>query len=140
MIWLLFLFLATVCWTVYDILFKAVGNSTNYFLSLFIIGFFQMILAAPFIIYAYYTGSLNYSGRGIYLSALMGALLGIGTIFFFYVFKSGTPLAVALPVYYVGSLLIATAAGLLVFKETLTPMIFAGLVLGVISIILLAAK
>lgn len=140
MIWLLFLGLAILTWSFYDIFSKVLGLSVNYFLALLIIGFIQMVVALPFIIYAYYHGGLNYTFKGFGISALMGILLGSGTIFFFYTFKSGAPLSVAMSAYGIGSLLIGALAGVLFFKEAITPTILAGMVLGVISIILLTVK
>ena len=140
MMWLLFLGFAIIAWGAYDIFFKVLGSSMNYFLALFIIGLLQAVIALPFIIYSYYTEGLSYTNKGFYISALMGVLLGAGTIFFFYTFKSGAPLSVAMSAYGVGSILIGALAGVLFFKEALTPMILAGMVFGAISIILMTAK
>jgi len=140
MIWLLFLGLTILAWSAYDILFKVLGNGMNYFLALFFIGLFQVVAALPFIIYGYYAGELNFTSKGFYVSALMGILLGAGTIFFFYTFKYGAPFSVALPAYGVGALSIGALAGALLFKEVITPMVLAGMVLGTISIVLLTVK
>lgn len=140
MLWLLFLGLTILTWSAYDILFKVLGDGFNYFLALFFIGLFQVVVALPFIFYSYSAGELNYSSKGFYISALMGILLGAGTIFFFYTFKYGAPFSVALPAYGVGALLAGALAGALLFNEILTPTVLAGMVLGVISIILLTAK
>ena len=140
MMWLLFLGLTILTWSAYDILFKVLGDGMNYFLALFFIGLFQVIVALPFVIYSYSAGELNYTAKGFYLSALMGILLAAGTIFFFYTFKYGAPFSVALPAYGVGALLIGSLAGILLFKEVITPTVFVGMIFGIASIILLTVK
>jgi len=140
MLWLLFLGLAIIAWTTYDVCYKFLGNDINYFLALFIIALGQLLVAIPFLIYAFSTGGLNYSSRGYYISALMGVLLAAGTIFFFYTFKLGAPLSVAMPVYGIGSIIVGALAGVFIFKEAVSPTVLAGMILGAISIVLLTAK
>lgn len=140
MLWLIFLGLAILAWTSYDIFFKVIGNEMNYFLALSIISICQLLVAVPFLTHAFYAGGLNYSVKGCYISLLMGVLLAAGTIFFFYAFKFGTSISVAMPVYGISSIIIGVLAGALFFKETISPMALVGLGLGAISIILLTAK
>lgn len=140
MLWLLFLILATLAWTSYDVFFKFLGNEINYFLALFIISLGQLLVAIPFLIYAFYNGVPESSVRGYYISGFMGALLAAGTIFFFYTFKFGAPLSVAMPVYGIGSLIVGALAGAFIFKEAISPTVLVGLVLGTISIVLLTVK
>ncbi len=140
MLWLIFLGLTVLVWTTYDVLFKYLGNDINYFLALFIISLGQLLVAIPFLIYAFYNGGLNFSIRGYYLSGLMGVLLAAGTIFFFYTFKFGAPLSVAMPVYGIGSIIVGAVAGVFLVKESLSLAVVAGLVLGTVSIILLTVK
>jgi len=140
MLWILFLGLTVLAWGINDVFFKVLGNSMNYFLAVLIMGALQVIMFVPFIIYVYYSGELNYTIKGFFISALMGILLGLGTIFFFYAFKYGAPLSVAMPVYGIGSLIIGVLAGVFIFHETISPTILAGLVLGAVSIVLLTVK
>ena len=91
MLWIIFLGLATLVWAANDIFFKLLGNQMNYFLALFVAAVSQVIIVAPFLIYAISNGQLNHSARGYGISALIGLLLGSGTIFFFYAFKYGAP-------------------------------------------------
>lgn len=140
MLWLLFLGLTILAWTSYDVLFKFLGNEINYFLALFIISLGQLLVAVPFLIYVFFTGGVNSSIRGYYISVLMGVLLAAGTIFFFYTFKFGAPLSVAMSVYGIGSIIVGALAGVLIFKETVSLTVLAGMILGTISIVLLTAK
>ncbi|MFA6306646.1 MAG: hypothetical protein WCV70_01895 [Patescibacteria group bacterium] len=140
MLWLLFLILTILAWTFSDVLFKFLGNEINYFLALFIISLAQLLVAIPFLIYAFYNGGVNFSAKGYYISSLTGVLLASGIIFFFYTFKFGAPLSVAMPAYGIGSLIVGALAGVFIFKESLSPTVLAGLILGTISIILLTAK
>ena len=140
MLWILFLGLTILAWTTNDILFKFLGKEMNYFLALFIMSLAQLLVAVPLLIYALNSGGLNSSVRGYYISGLMGVLLAAGTIFFFYTFKFGASLSIAMPIYGICSLMIGALAGVFIFKETLSPMVLAGLILGTISIILLTVK
>ena len=137
---MLFLGLTILVWASYDVLFKFIGNEINYFLALSIIAISQLLVAIPFIIYAFYSGSLNSSAKGYYISGLMGVLLAAGTIFFFYTFKYGAPLSVAMPVYGIGSLVVGALAGAFIFKEAISSTVLVGMILGVVSIVLLTAK
>lgn len=138
--WLLFLVLATVSWAVYDLLSKVMEKEINYFLALLIIGFFQVVLAIPFIIYYSQKGGLNYTFKGEIIAAVMGILLGLGAIFFFYNFKYGANASIAIPIYGVGTLIIGAIGGILLFKEAIDIKAFAGFVLGIASIVLLATS
>ncbi|MFA5360217.1 MAG: hypothetical protein WC349_04655 [Patescibacteria group bacterium] len=140
MLWILFLGLTVLAWASYDVCYKFLGNEMNYFLALLIISIGQLLIAIPFLLYAFYSGNFNSSVKGYYISGLMGVLLAAGTIFFFYTFKYGAPLSVAMPVYGIGSLMIGVLAGVFIFHETISPTILAGLVLGAVSIVLLTVK
>ncbi len=138
MLWLLFVILATTAWAVYDLLSKVLEKEINYFLALLIIGLFQIILAIPFIIYYSQNGALNYTFKGYLIAAIMGILLGLGSIFFFYNFKYGANASTAISIYGVGTLIIGAVGGILFFKEALTLKMTLGFILGIVSIILLA--
>jgi len=140
MIWILFLGLAILAWTSYDVFLKLLGNEMNYFLALFIVSLGQILVAIPFLVNALSHGGLSSSTKGYYISILMGVLLGSGTLFFFYTFKYGAPLSVAMPVYGIGSLIVGALAGVFLFNEILSPTVIAGMILGAISIVLLTAK
>jgi drug/metabolite transporter (DMT)-like permease len=140
MLWLLFLLLTIVTWGSYNLFFKSLGTEINYFLALLIIGILQVTVALPFVIYYHHIGELVVSVRGYGLSALMGLLLGLGTIFFFYTFRFGASASIAIPVYGIGALLIGAVVGILVFNEAFNMRIGAGFALGIVSIILLTVK
>jgi len=140
MLWILFLGLATFVWAANDIFFKVIGNQINYFLALLVAAVSQVIIVIPFVIYAMSTGQLNHSIKGYGISVLIGLLLGSGTIFFFYAFKYGAPLSVAMPVEGIGLILAGALAGVFIFHETLSPTVMVGMILGAISIILLTVK
>lgn len=140
MLWLIFLILTTISWAVYDLFFKAIENDMNFFLALLLIGIFQVVLALPFVVYDSYNGTLEYTTKGQIISAVMGILLGLGTIFFFYAFKYGANVSVAIPFYGVGALLIGAIGGVLIFKETINLKIAIGFVFGILSMILLTIE
>src|SRR3989344_3014160 len=118
--WILLLLITTISWASYDLLFKKLGEQVNYFLALLIIGLFQILLAVPFVIYYSNKSGLDYTTKGFIITAIMGILLGLGTVFFFYTFKYGAPASVAIPVYCVGVAILGGLGGLLFFKEAFT--------------------
>lgn len=138
--WILFLFLTIITWGTYNLFFKGIGNEINYFLALLVIGILQVLIALPFVLYSHFSENLAYSAKGLGLSVLMGILLGLGTIFFFYTFKYGASASIAIPVYGIGALLLGAIGGILIFKETLNLRIAFGFALGIASIILLTIK
>lgn len=140
MIWTIFLLFTILAWGIYDLFFKTLSDEINFFLALLIIGTFQILLALPFVIYAYFNNNLTFTFRTFGLSAIMGILLGLGTIFFFYAFEHGAPASVAIPAYGIGVLLIGVAGGLIIFKETLNLRITIGFILGILSILLLTTN
>lgn len=140
MLWLFFVALTIIAWGSYHLLFKLMGNEMNTFLALSIIGIFQVLIATPFVLYYYFSGDLAYSMRGLGFSAIMGVLVGLGTVFFFYTFKHGASASIAIPIYGVGALLIGAIGGILIFKETLNFRIASGFALGIVSIVLLTVK
>jgi len=140
MLWILFLFFTILFWGIYNLFFKAIENQINYFLALLIIGIFQIIVAIPFVLYYYSNSSLAYSIKGYGLSAIMGILLGLGTVSFFYTFRYGASASIAIPIYGVGALMIGAVGGILIFKETLNIKTALGFAFGIVSIILLTIK
>jgi drug/metabolite transporter (DMT)-like permease len=138
--WVLFLLLTTFTWGIYDAFFKQLEKEINYFLGLLIIAVSQFVIALPFVIYYYHSGNLHATIKGYGASAIMGILLGLGTIFFFYAFKHGAATSVAVPAYSIGVLLICVLAGIFIYKEPISLKLFSGIILGIISIYLLVTK
>ena len=137
MLWLLFALLTTLTWGIYDLLAKPMEENMNYFFALFIIGLLQVIIAVPFVIYAHYNGGLDYNSKGFLISSIMGILLGLGTVFFFYTFQYGGKASVAIPVYSIGVLIIGAMGGILFFKEAIDIKMILGFIAGIVSIVLL---
>jgi uncharacterized membrane protein len=132
--------LTTVTWGIYDVFFKVLEKEINYFLGLMIIAVSQLLIALPFVIYYHQSANLHSSTRGYVISAIMGILLGLGTIFFFYSFRHGAATSVAVPAYSIGVLLIGALAGIFFFKEPASLKLIMGIILGIISIFLLITK
>ena len=140
MIWEIFLLVTILSWGAYNLFFKVIEPSMNYFLVLAIIGLTQAILCLPFLIYYKNINEIIISQKGFLLSVIMGILLGIGTIAFFYTFKMGANTSVAIPVYTIGALIIGFLGGILLFNESVSIKPLIGLLLGLISIIFLNLK
>ncbi|MBP7708514.1 hypothetical protein KA107_02420 [Candidatus Pacearchaeota archaeon] len=134
------LFLTIILWGSYNLFFKTIGTGTNYFLSLMIAGLSMSALFLPFVLTAAVNNKIVFDSRGLIFSAIMGLLLGGGSITFYYAIKFGTNLSIGIPIYTVGALLLGVAGGIFLFHETLTLKAIVGIFLGVISIVLLTLR
>jgi len=138
--WIIFLFITILTWGSYNLFFKVIEKDINYFLALLIISITGGIISIPFIISASHSANLNFSSKGYWLAIIMGVLLGVGTVTFFYAFKHGASTSIAVPAYAIGALIIGVVGGVLFFHEAINIRIIIGLILGLISIFLMTYK
>ncbi|MFB6143931.1 MAG: EamA family transporter [Candidatus Nanohaloarchaea archaeon] len=135
--WAIFAVITLVTWGLYDFLFKIAENHINTFLAVLIISGVQAAVVAPFFLNQYVSGSLAVSSKGLLLSGIMGVLVAIGTVSFFYAFQSGAPTSLATPAVLIGSFLIVAVLGISYLGEPFTVKKGVGLILGIISVLLL---
>lgn len=135
--WIIFVLLTIFTWGSYNILTKISGTQIHPFLALFFIGLAQVLISFPLIIYQKSVSALGATTKGIILALTMGAVFGLGTVFFFLAFKYGAPVSLAIAVYTTGALLLGVIAGIIFYQEPINLKIISGIILAVASIILL---
>ena len=140
MLWLWFLILGILTGGLYNLFFKIVGKEINFALSLLIISAMGCAIALPLVLYYYFTNALVFSTKGCAVSAIMGASLALGILFFVLSFKFNAPLSIAIPVYSISILLMSAGVGVLAYSEPVNLRYLIAVVLGISSIVLLTAK
>ena len=78
----------------------------------------------------------NYSGPGVFYSALTGICVGAGTILFFLLFQKGGPLS-AVPMVLAGGMALMAVAGIIFFKEPASWPRLLGIILSLAGLFLL---
>ena len=137
MIWILFLLITIFLWGTYNLFFKLVGPEINYFLAVMIIGLSQSAIALLCLLFSFPSDNVFYNFKWVLFSVIMGLLVGIGTITFFYTFKFGANASIAIPVYTIGALLIGVIGGICFYKEQISVRAIVGLLFGIVSVFLL---
>ncbi|MDP2909357.1 MAG: hypothetical protein Q8N77_06140 [Nanoarchaeota archaeon] len=82
----------------------------------------------------------SFTSRGVIFSILAGICVGIGTVLYFVIFSRGGELSIAGPMVLVGGVLLMAVAGIVFFKEHVSFLKLAGLVLGVVSLWMLKSS
>lgn len=73
-------------------------------------------------------------------SVFAGICVGVGTVLYFVIFSRGGELSIAGPLVLVGGVLLMAVAGIVFFKEKVSFIKMAGIVLGVISLWMLKSS
>ncbi|MFH1448782.1 MAG: DMT family transporter [Candidatus Micrarchaeota archaeon] len=103
--------------------------------------FIPMVFFAGIVLGAYYLYSSAYSevSNEAYVFALgLGVIFALSTVFSFIAMKGG-PISVVVPLFSL-NLVLVVIAGALLYREEMTAYKIAGVVLGLISIILLTIE
>src|SRR5947207_5212479 len=103
-----------------------------------------VVEASAAITILFYLIFLRFSGRwnqtasmpGINYSILTGLCVGVGTIAFFLLFQKGGPLSAVPAILAVGAAMMALA-GILFFKESLSPLRLLGVAMSIAGLLLL---
>ncbi|HVP35457.1 MAG TPA: EamA family transporter [Terriglobales bacterium] len=84
--------------------------------------------------------SLVTTSQGVIFSILAGICVGIGSVLYFFIFRSKGELSIAGPIVWGGSLLIMAIAGLVFLKEPFSIQKLLGVALSLIGLMLLAGS
>ena len=93
------------------------------------------------VIFAYFWSSkstIQITQEGIYISLVAGFIAVLAVLFEATAFKVGN-ISILAPMIAVGVAAITVAGGILLFKETITPKIAAGIFLAIVAIYLLSS-
>jgi uncharacterized membrane protein len=84
--------------------------------------------------------SADTTNQGVIFSILAGVCVGIGSVLYFFIFRSKGELSIAGPVVWGGSLLVMAVAGILLLKEPFSIQKLLGIALSLIGLFLLAGS
>jgi uncharacterized membrane protein len=95
-----------------------------------------------FFIYLNLSGkkSVETTSQGIIFSILAGICVGIGSVLYFFIFRSKGELSIAGPIVWGGTLLVMAIAGILLLKEPFSIQKLLGIALSLIGLFLLAGS
>ena len=141
--WLAFSFFTVILYGIHDVVLKHLSEKTNIILSSFIINFSASI--AMLLLYFYSNKSNDRTLKSIQddlnsnllLLIIAGVCLGTATITFMKSFSKGGSFSIALPLVYVGIILLSVIVGRLFFNESISPTQMLGISLSTIGLFLL---
>jgi uncharacterized membrane protein len=95
-----------------------------------------------FFIYLNLSGkkSVETTSQGIIFSILAGICVGIGSVLYFFIFRSKGELSIAGPIVWGGTLLVMAIAGILLLREPFSIQKLLGIALSLIGLFLLAGS
>lgn len=142
--WLHFSLLTIVLYGIHDITLKHLAGSVQSTLASMIINGSACIVLLVYFLLQSGAGKPAFnlslwSGNTIFL-VIAGASLGLATITFMNAFASDGALSIAVPVVYVGVILLCMLSGLLFYGETMQWKQWLGLVFAVAGIFLMSTS
>ncbi len=139
MLLIIFIILATILYTLFDIFASRAGNKIDANLSPVIFNGLGAIL--PLIIYAFYKFSkgaklIATTSSGIIYSVLAGISIALFSILLIKIFEKGG-LAYVVPLIYGGTVALASLTGWILFKESVSDPQIIGIVVVIVGIALI---
>lgn len=124
----------------YNVFIKMSSSHIQAVLGAVVLQFVAAFVGLGLLIYIRKTGvePLHFNVRGIILAVLAGVSIGLVEILTFAVFSRGIPVAVGNPLIVGGSLLVTTSAGVIVLRESASPLQLAAIIMIAVGIGLLA--
>ncbi len=140
--WLVASILAAIFYGLHNIFTKLAAGKLSDSLGALLLESTAVICILAFYIYLSITGKklTDATLQGITFSILAGICVGIGTILYFFIFRSKGELSIAGPIILSGGILIMAIAGLSFFREPFTLQKFLGIILSITGLILLAGS
>src|SRR3989344_1467887 len=135
--WMFFLAFTILFWGSMNLFFKGAEGQINQSFFLFLMGLALATASLPFVLSVFFKNELIYSLKWVFLSSFMGILFACGAVFFFLTFEYGASSSIAIPIFGIGALIVGAFGSLLIYHESLSIKAVAGMVLGIVSILLL---
>ena len=132
---LVLIILATVFYTLFEIFSAQSGGKIDSNLGPSIFnGLGAIIPIVSYIVYKIFKKEvlIPTTAAGVWYSVLAGVSIALFSILFVKIFEKGGEVSYAIPLIYGGSVVLASATGIFLFKETVSAM----QVLGIIAVIL----
>ena len=134
---ILLLIAATVLYTLFDLFVAKAGGKLNDNLAATIFNGIGAII--PLVIYMLYKSNSNTktTTSGLIYSVLAGVAIAAFSIILVNLFARAENVSFILPAIYGGTVILCSLAGIFIFKESLSPVGIAGVVLSSVGIVLL---
>jgi|WetSurMetagenome_2_1015567.scaffolds.fasta_scaffold250654_1 uncharacterized membrane protein len=135
---ILLIIIATIAYTLFDIFSSRASNNIDANLSSFIFNGLGAII--PIFIYGFYKLSsgektITTNNSGILYSVLAGLAITVFSVFLIKIFEKGG-LAYVVPLIFGGTIVLASLAGWLIFKESVSGLQITGILITIIGIAL----
>lgn len=139
--WVLLAVLAAAFYGAYNFFIKIASGHINQIVGAVILQVVAAITGIVILGWMITTGqSIEISNKGLILAGLAGLAVGLAEITTFFFYSKGVSVSIGTPIIIGGSVFIAAILGVLLLKETITPIQgFAGILI-IIGIGLLFAK
>ncbi|MEN1926751.1 hypothetical protein [Luteimonas qiangzhengi] len=120
---------AALMFGLYNVFIKLSADHIQAVLGAVVLQFVAAFMGLAWLLYLQATqaGSLHFNSRGLALAAFAGVAIGLVEILTFFVYGRGLPVAVGNPLIIGGSLLVTTTAGILLLRESLSPVQLAAI-------------
>lgn len=116
---------AALMFGLYNVFIKMSADHIDPILGAVVLQFIAAFAGLGLLLYTQLSGgggSLHFSTRGLALAALAGLAIGLVEILTFFIYGRGIPVAVGNPLIIGGSLLVTTGTGVLLLRESVSPM------------------
>ena len=136
MIILLIIF-AIIFYTAFGLFASKAGGKINDSLSAAI--FNGIGAAVPLLVYLFFKTKQNAqsTNEGVIYSVLAGVSIAVFSVLLINIFSRAENVSFVMPTIYGGAVVLATVAGVFLFKESLAPVAFAGVLLVAIGVSML---
>lgn len=139
--WIVYALLTILFYAGLDYFVKKAAGRIDDYLGSVIINFFAVLPALLIFIWLKVSkAEIFFTRDGIINSIIAGLSIGIGTITFIKLFSLGTNISLASPIVRVGTVILTTAIGLLILRETFSLRQSIGFVLSLLGLMLLIFK
>jgi uncharacterized membrane protein len=141
-VWLIGSILLTIIFGFFNIFNKIAAGKVSDSLGALLVESTAVLCILLFFIYLNLSGkkSVETTSQGIIFSILAGICVGIGSVLYFFIFRSKGELSIAGPIVWGGTLLVMAIAGILLLKEPFSIQKLLGIALSLIGLFLLAGS
>lgn len=116
--------LAAIMFGLYNVFIKLSADYIQAILGAVVLQFVAAFLGLGLLLYMKQAAGLQITAtpRGVTLAVLAGVAIGLVEILTFIIYGRGVPVAVGNPLIIGGSLVVTTGIGILLLRETITPL------------------
>ncbi len=131
---------AAVSFGLYNVFIKLSASHIDAVLGAVVLQFVAAFIGLALLLYLRRSADapLEFSTQGLSLAALAGVAIGLVEILTFFIYSRGIPVAVGNPLIIGGSLLVTTGVGVMLLRESMSPLQLAAIGLIALGVGVLA--